>query len=405
MKHTVAPPPVSPCTPTPEDPNARVTIDGREPDFVIAPESDEACRELVRWAVRERVALVPVGGGTSLHVGNPLQAGAWCAVSMARLAGIVDYSPADLTVVAHAGATLAEIGALVGASGQWLPYDVPQPECATAGGLAATNGQGLLRCAFGAPRDRLLGLRVVLADGSAVRAGGRTVKNVAGYDLTKLFTGSRGTLGIITEVTIRTAALSPVRETLAFASPTARAAADAALAVFVARLEPLTLAATGGPSPTVRVTLAGNAERVGWQRAAVTELLATHQAALTDDLANPRDVVERCPVQARCVVRVSEVPGFVERVDASSTAVYADAASGVVEVGFGDDRDVIATMHALRAALPEGGWLVWTRLPVAAKRDGDVWFPVPESAGVMCAVKRALDPDRVFSPGRFAGRL
>jgi glycolate oxidase FAD binding subunit len=381
-------------------------IDGRVPDFVASPDSEDACADLIRWAARERVALVPVGGGTELQTGNLLQADAWCAVSTVGLTGIVDYSPADLTVVARAGTTIAELNAVLGESGQWLPYDVQDPDHATIGGLLATNRQRLLRSAFGAPRDRALGLRIVLANGTMVRAGGRTVKNVAGYDLTKLFAGSRGTLGLITEVTIRTAAVPPVHEMLTYRLPSVRAASSAALALVSARLDVLTLAATGGASPAVHVSLAGNAERVAWQRCVIGETLAAHGLVAVDASAgDPYAVVSACAVRARCVVRAGDVPVFMERIDLAGAMVIADAAAGVVDVGFPGECCQTALRQELQDVLPGDGWLVWKRVPPAVKAECDVWYPLPGDTGVMRAIKRALDPDRVFSPGRFAGRL
>src|SRR5207247_1800369 len=150
------------------------------------PESEEECVKIVGACSAEGIALIPWGGGTAVQQGNPIRAARWAALGSRRLDGIVEYSPDDMVVTAQAGVTLAGLQRTLAGRRQILPIDVPDSGLATLGGIVATNAQGLWRPAVGTPRDRLLGLRIVMADGSVVRAGGKVVKNVAGYDLCKL---------------------------------------------------------------------------------------------------------------------------------------------------------------------------------------------------------------------------
>ena len=136
-----------------------------------------------------------------------------CSFNLCRLNRILDHAPEDMTVTAEAGLTLASLQGTLAARGQWLPIDPPQPERKTIGAILATNASGPRRLGYGAVRDWLIELKVVLANGSLIKSGGRVVKNVAGYDLTKLFIGSQGTLGVIVEATFKLRPL-PEREAL-----------------------------------------------------------------------------------------------------------------------------------------------------------------------------------------------
>jgi glycolate oxidase FAD binding subunit len=162
-------------------------------------------------AVRCREPLRIAGAGTWMDAGRPV--GATHRLSLAPLAGIIDYEPGDLTLTAHAGTTLAEVADVTGNQRQWLALDPPGTVDGTLGATVATASAGPLAHAFGLPRDAVLGIEAVIGDGSVIRGGGRVVKNVAGFDLTRLFVGAWGTLGVITEVTVRLRARPEVDET------------------------------------------------------------------------------------------------------------------------------------------------------------------------------------------------
>jgi len=336
---------------------ARYELDGSVPEGVAAPDSPDACVELVRRAAAERCALVPWGGGTSIEQGNRLRAARWLVASTERLTAMEEFSPADMVVTAQAGRTLAALQKTLAEQGQWIPLDAPNPDRATLGGIVATNAQGLYRPAFGAPRDRLLGVRVVMADGSRIRGGGKVVKNVAGYDLCKLFAGSWGTLGLITEVTFKTGPLPETRAHRVFSAESVRAAAEAALQVHAARLQPayLTVVSAFRHLPSARtpehlsaflcVGLLGGAETVTWQEAEITRVLTAaglkpvdggptedelrhflsgSRAVEEEDRENrpsaPRSASERSVssrhpgLAARLTVRPSDLPALVENI-------------------------------------------------------------------------------------------
>ncbi|HXQ69684.1 MAG TPA: FAD-linked oxidase C-terminal domain-containing protein [Pyrinomonadaceae bacterium] len=164
----------------------------------VAPTSTEELAEIMKRAAAERWTVAPVGGETLLH--NPSTN---LVVDTSRLDRIVEHEPADLIAIAQAGVTLSAFNQKLSENGQWLPLDPPDDGRATLGGVVATGLGGAQQFGYGRPRGSVIGMTVVLANGNVIKAGGRVVKNVAGYDLCKLFTGSYGTLGIITELTFK----------------------------------------------------------------------------------------------------------------------------------------------------------------------------------------------------------
>ncbi|HEY7896593.1 MAG TPA: FAD-binding protein, partial [Gemmatimonadaceae bacterium] len=184
-------------------------------DASIRVRTSDDVAAAVKDAAQHRAPLRIVGRGHWLDAGPPALAATPLALD--ALSGIVAYTPGDLTLTARAGTTLAEIAAVTAEHGQWLALDPFGTDDGTIGATVATASSGPLAHAFGTPRDAVLGLEVVTGEGTIIRTGGRVVKNVAGFDLTRLFTGSWGTLGVITEVTVRLRARPEGDETWAIA--------------------------------------------------------------------------------------------------------------------------------------------------------------------------------------------
>lgn len=183
-------------------PAASAWTGGMAADAVLFPADTDEVQALVRAANETGTRLLPAGAGSWLGAGGWTR-GAGVIVSTARLDSVLHYEPADLTLTAGAGLGWRKLAALLEPNGQWLPLDGPGVGVGTLGGAAACGVPGPLRARYGAVRDNVLGLEVVTGDGRLLRIGGRVVKNVAGYDLVRLFTGSRGSLGVITRVSVR----------------------------------------------------------------------------------------------------------------------------------------------------------------------------------------------------------
>ena len=177
------------------------TVDGTRPAIGVAPGTYEEVAAVMRYANDRRLAVIPLGGGTIKHVGN-VPRHYDIALVLGRLNAVIEHEPADLTVTCQAGITMTQLGSSWTKCGQMTPFGVSSGPFETLAGRLAAN-YSTYRQAYGGPRDFTIGLRVVTADGRITRTGGKVVKNVAGYDLSKLYIGSFGTLGVIVEAPCR----------------------------------------------------------------------------------------------------------------------------------------------------------------------------------------------------------
>jgi glycolate oxidase FAD binding subunit len=354
---------------------------------------------MMKDAATRRAPLRIVGRGHWLDAGAPARSATPLALD--ALSGIIAYTPGDLTLTARAGTTLSDIAAVTAEHGQWLALDPFGTDDGTIGATIATASAGPLAHAFGTPRDVALGLEVVTGDGSIVRTGGRVVKNVAGFDLTRLFTGSWGTLGVITEVTVRLRARPEVDETWAISlegnaaiGAACRAALGAAAAPIALELlsAPLAAALGLGTSPTMLVRLAGAAAAMRAQREALRPLGAAAPA--------PADIWQRLRAAepaGSTVLRLSHLPDRIG--DTWQLAEHprpgwrhASPGRGIVRVimNADDDAGAIARAAAGRCTL------IAERAPEAFWATGPT--PVP-NATLASRVRAAFDPAGILNPG------
>src|SRR5256712_2450462 len=219
------------------DEQRRFSVDGLLPSTVIRPkDADEAAREL--YACDEVPAAVGVwGGGTQMQLGAPPRKYE-VALSTERMTRLLEYEPADLTCRVEAGMRLSDLQAALHAQGQRLALDPPHPERATVGGMVAANTNGLTRGRYGTVRDWVIGIAVAYPSGKVARAGGKVVKNVAGYDLMKLHIGALGTLGVVAEVNLKVQAIPESEATVLGHFETATPAVAAGLLLARSYLAP-----------------------------------------------------------------------------------------------------------------------------------------------------------------------
>ncbi|MYH19746.1 MAG: FAD-binding oxidoreductase [Gemmatimonadetes bacterium] len=232
---------------------ASLAVEGVVPSAVVAPGSVESLAATVQMASELGYAVIPRGGGTKMDFGHP-PSRADIVVSLERLNRIVAHEPADQTATVEAGITMARLQAGLGKRGQFLPLDPPHGDAGTLGGVLATNASGMLRTSFGTARDLVIGARVVQADGTVVRSGGQVVKNVAGYDLNKMYIGSLGTLGILAEVNLKLQPLPAAGRLLIGTIAEIGEAAECAFRVMDSEVMPSFLEVA---SPATRSLLAG----------------------------------------------------------------------------------------------------------------------------------------------------
>jgi FAD/FMN-containing dehydrogenase len=232
---------------------------------IVSPASAEEISEIMKLASAERWTVMPAGAMTWI------KSTANIIVSTLRLNQIIEHEPADLVAIAQAGVTLSAFNAKLAENGQWLPLDPPDDGRATLGGVVATGIGGPQQLGYGRPRGSVIGMKVVLADGSMIKAGGRVVKNVAGYDLCKLFTGSYGSLGIITELNFKLRP-RPAREATVIGRGTAQDVLEARLFPVAAEIV----------NDVLHVRFAGNEKGVAYQVEQARKLLKDAEVVMDD---------------------------------------------------------------------------------------------------------------------------
>jgi glycolate oxidase FAD binding subunit len=407
---------------------ARYALDGQVPQVVVRPRDAAEVAAVLRACADAGAAVVPWGGGTAQEVGNPPRA-ASVVLRTDRLARVVDHDAANLTVTADAGITLEALGRTLAAAGQWLPVAPPHAPRATLGGVASLDLGGPWRGRFGPVRDLVIGVRAALPDGSLVRWGGKTVKNVAGYDMAKLFVGAMGTVGVLTELTLkvfplpeatRTVALWGALETLVALA--ARIAASPLVPTGLTLLDRPAAALLGTEvggvlgvsSPVLLVRAEGIAPAVARAERDVTawavQAGVQHEALGAEAAHRVWSAVRDFGwtgdlVAARLSVPVGRLPGALEALRAclpAAAGLVAHVAAGVVWAAGPSAGFAATTLHDLRRmAVDHQGHLLLARLPTALKAAGDVWAPTPPALPVVRALKAAFDPHQILNPGRF----
>ena len=396
-----------------------MTLQAREswlPKREETPQSAAELASLLREAQEAGETVIVAGKGLRLEQGNATKADRLLRTT--HLNRLLDYQPDDMTVTAEAGMTLAELQEILAARGQRLALDPAHPLKTTLGGLVAANPDGPWRAAFGTVRDQVLGLTIAGPDGTIFKSGSRVVKSVAGYDLPKLFAGSFGTLGVITQVTFRVRPLPTASGAIRVRFDDLSKLDAAWRALRRAPLEPAFFeTVVDAKGAFLAMGFEGEPEAVLWQKEEVARLLETDCERESDLLR--LELAERShAAEAPLLVKVSLPP-------AEAIAFLQDAQDGMGRGGtwvghaangilYGNyaaaaDWDVPAgraMIEALRAQAAERrGHLVVQRAPLAWKTGWDVWGPKRADFPLMKAVKHAFDPHGMLAPGRFVGGL
>jgi glycolate oxidase FAD binding subunit len=397
------------------------SVEDMEPRVAVEPGTHEEVAEIIRLANRQGLAVIPRGRGYQLSIGN-IPERYDISLVMDRLNRVIDYQPSDLTVTCEAGIGIGDLQRQLSASSQFVPlgYDEECENPLSVGGQLAMN-ESDFRAAYGRPRDFTIGMKVVTGDGRLVRAGGKVVKNVAGYDMCKLFVASMGTLGVIVEATFKVAPYPPAWHDveLAFASidagcEFAREINRRSLNLLMIEIESIHRHRPDEKemaSWLLSVTLAGSEAGVERSRLEIEKLAADFGARPYRPPAGPpppRQLPSQLPLSVSACVLPSLVPAAVHALKGEFTGarVSADPVSGEVsgdDIDALDQRGLIERARGAIAAL--GGTLVVRGCSPELKREIDVYGDPPPSFPLMRAVKQQFDPNHVLSPGRFVGRL
>jgi glycolate oxidase FAD binding subunit len=440
-------------------------VDGLIPRLVVWPETAEHVAAILRWAQGEKLAVVPCGSGTTIRLGNtPKRLD--IMLSTRRLAQISEYDAANFTITAGAGMTFSQVSQCTAAHMQMLPLQYPF-SAATLGGLIAANAYTPKRLLYGGVRDLLLGLRIALPSGEVAHFGGKVVKNVAGYDMCKLFLGSLGALGVIVETTFKLSALPERDETVLAVLPSLEPGSAAVAQLMATQLLPsqilllnpraahavapeVTMPATPGAA-LLLVNCEGLDEAVERQRAEIARMCQGHGASTVQVLSGdaqhqlrarleaamqhrqvktPSPTPQPSPLmwegtgEGALTLRLGTLPSQVYPImEAAAQAlksltsgamIIGDCGVGLVKLCLGPEGLATGAIEApLLGALRElsglvaghGGYAVVESAPPAAKRQLEVWGAPPSSLTLLKALKRKFDPEDILSPGRFIGGL
>jgi len=376
---------------------------GVVPTEVVRPADVRGVADVLRQAQAEQRTVVATGGRTKVGWA-PAPSSADVLIDTTGLDRVVEHTAGDLVVVAEAGLRLAALQEQLGEAGQWLALDPPE-EGATLGGVVSANASGPRRLRYGTVRDLLIGVTVVLADGTTARAGGKVVKNVAGYDLGKLYTGAHGSLGVVVSTTWRLHPVPAARRVVVVELPDPLAAGPLALTMARSTLTPaaVELHATAGASAALVVVFESIPESVRAQADAAVMLLGGGRQG--DDL--PDEFGRRPGGDGDLVLRLAFAPASLPAVLGAlpaGTSVAASACTGVAYVAMSPQHaDMLPTLRGAIAAYD--GTAVVLGAPPAYREGLDHWGPVGDALDLMWRVKDRFDPDHRLAPGRFVGGM
>jgi glycolate oxidase FAD binding subunit len=396
------------------DPEPADDVDGVRPGVVACPSDTAQVAEVLRAAAAHSLTVVPRGRGTKLSWGTPPDS-AHVLLDVSGLDQVLDHQAGDLIVAAQAGTRLFEVQSVVGEAGQRLALDETVPG-ASIGGTLAANTSGPRRVATGTARDLLIGITVVRADGVVAKAGGRVVKNVAGYDLGKLLIGSAGTLGVITDATFRLHPLPPAHRWVSIAVADPAEAQRLVQSVLHGQAVPSAIEVDWADGRgSVSVLLEGRDEGVAGRAATVRRLLGEAASESVDAPGggatypwDPGATGDRRATAVKLTFALSGLAGILAAGSGPGVSLRGSAGTGVAYAAIApgspldDVRGVVDRLR--RACVEHRGTAVVVDAPAAVKAAVDVWGPIP-ALDLMRRVKDQFDPDHRLAPGRFVGGI
>ena len=414
------------------------TFDGYVPKAVVLPASVQEIQDVLRFASKKALSVIPAGAGTKLGIGN-LPQKVDIVLATTRLNGVVEYEPADLTVTVEAGIRLANLQGELAEHRQYLPLDPAYSDRCTIGGIVSANASGSLRLQHGTARNQVLGLRVVHANGTVVKSGGKVVKNVAGYDLNKLYIGAFGTLGIVTEVTLKLSPIPPREVMLTAGFENIQGAVNTGLSIVGSQILPMfvnlsinTDLAFGDAADEVKPALAigfgGDPETVTWQLAQCRDIMEQNGAmgvTIIEDKSQQQvwAAIREFPAASRDSKKViaklnlkrTDVVEFAAQAVAEGSdhgvQVMALLGSGVLYLAIPvtsdtDFQTLARHLTALRqSAMKARGNLIVESAPPELKQHIDVWGPLGDGDSLMQLVKVRFDSSGLLNPGRFISSI
>jgi glycolate oxidase FAD binding subunit len=416
-------------------------FDGCLPKAVVLPRTVQEIQDVLQFAAKQDLSVMPAGTGTKLGIGN-LPPKVDIVLTTTHLNSVVEYEPADLTVTVEAGIRLADLQTELAKHRQYLALNPPYAERCTIGGIVATNTSGSFRLRHGTARNQVLGMRVVHANGTLVKSGGKVVKNVAGYDLNKLYIGAFGTLGIITEVALKLSPIPTRQSILAARFRDIQNAINTGLSIVGSQTLPMfvNLFVNSDPTPggteaptdenktLLVVGFGGDPETVAWQLTQCQGIMEQNGAigvtiAEGESLQHLQGTVQEFSednknteiIVAKLNLKRTDVAEFAAQIVEANWAcdvqMMALLGSGVLYVTLPvtSDTDYQSLANALtqlrQTAMSRQGNLIIEVAPPELKRHIDVWGSVEGTLSLMKQIKAKFDPAGLLNPGRFVSSI
>jgi glycolate oxidase FAD binding subunit len=408
--------------------NPALSIDGLAPVLLINPASAAEAADCLRVCSETGLAVVPAGQGTWLECGNPLRR-ADAVLSLERMSRVIDYSAPDLTITVEAGMPLRKLNETTGRDRLWLPLDPPGTDTASVGAMVACNSSGALRCGYGTPRDYVIGLKLAHVDGTESKSGGRVAKNVAGYDLNKLYVGSYGTLAVITELTFKLRPLPEQSVTLIVTATQPESLIALAQQARASELQPVAFVLAAMPlaewtssKQAVNALLLRFADnesavkyQVDWLRLAcgelfeIVEVSGDTEAALWTKINGPSRALANAVKMSVPLSQTIQAHKDVLAVALKDQTVEiaSDLGSGIIRMTWnGSDETSVRFIQEQRAHIQQlGGTLFVERASTSVRREVGAWGEAGTGERLMKAIKEKFDPQGILNPGRFVAGL
>ncbi|RKU28272.1 hypothetical protein C6497_09815 [Candidatus Poribacteria bacterium] len=407
------------------------TYDGITPEIGIIPSSTQEMENIVCYATKNNLSVIPSGSGTKLGIGN-LAEKTDLVLSTHRLNKVLEYEPADLTVTVEAGIRLRDLQTVLAEHKQFLPLDPPYGDRCTIGGIISSNSSGSLRYQYGTARNLVLGMKVMHPKGIVVKSGGKVVKNVAGYDINKLYIGAFGTLGIITEATLKlaplpahTAILVSQFEHIGEAVISGRKIASSQiLPNYVNLLSKFSYQDLSSNKPTLLIGFGGDPEAVSWQLGSTKSLMEQYGSLGVHiiDGENQTDIQQLIQefsavnrnsdtVLVKLNLKQTDLAEFAEKALDITDDIMAIVGNGVLYLRINEQSGMDAnslshTLNQLREdAVEVHGNLILEAAPPELKQQIDVWGSIDRTLILMKQIKSKFDEGNILNPGRFVSAI
>jgi glycolate oxidase FAD binding subunit len=380
----------------------------------VAPGVTGQIAETLRFANENGLSVVPTGGGSKLGWGNRVTPEIF--LDMKRMNAVREHAWQDLTCTVEAGCTWAAMERELARRGQMVALDPLWPDRATVGGVTATNDSGALRVRYGGLRDLVIGMTIVLADGTIAKTGGKVVKNVAGYDLHKLMTGGFGTLGVITEVNFRLHPVEQHKEEWAVEGDT-EALSAMMMRVLASTMQVSAMQMRGlhrESSDRLDIRFCGSADCLARHREELKAMTGNLAIAAADDgvWSTRERLIDNAEARDGLVFKATMLPGQIADSHRKLAAwggetICVTQACGIMTAALLDRYTYAGQLigelrESLRAS---GGSVVILRMPETLRGQLDVWDCQSDALPLMREIKRRFDANRVLNPGRFVGGI